>query len=107
MAVISVLGVNRLAGSKEYSRSKYNGRDELEFVVHFEPPMFIGPLGLDDIFSMIQLPCQIQNDLAKQRLGLETSGNAAITIELTKGRAYVGCSSDINRKLFGHLSRSN
>ena len=35
VAVISVLGVDRLAGSKEYCHGKCNGRDEFEFAVHF------------------------------------------------------------------------
>lgn len=87
VAVISVLGVDRLAGSKEYCQSKCKGRDEFEFVVHFELPNVWWPSGLDDILFMIQLPCQIQNDLAKQIKGPTTQANAAIAVEAQKGRA--------------------
>jgi hypothetical protein len=58
----------------------------LSLLFILNPQMFNGPQGLDDMLFIIQLPCQIQNDLAKQKLGLESPGNAAIAVEGTKGQ---------------------
>ncbi len=74
VTLISELRISALADSKEYCHGKSDGCDEFEFAVHFEPPNVNGPEGLDDILFIIQLPCQIQNDLAKQKAGLDYRG---------------------------------
>lgn len=70
----------------------------LSLLFILNPQMFNGPKGLDDVLFMIQLSCQIHNDLAKQNQWPKNTGNAAIAIEAVKVELNEGCTSDINRK---------